>query len=641
MVQEICADEWRAEFPKAVSIQIRHGEWVINFKNHAADRHPSTIVLGENRKLQLCGREDFAREFFLPDRMTAQELGDFVQARCGGPARVLTTQLATEQQQPRTKSTGFVQGFANNWEKSFSQNLEVSASREKLIEAYRHRLGETLGYLRTFSNPYVIKAVEGLGKTSAHFNPVALEALDNAIAAHPRQRFSGFAFRSYDQARQKARECRERGHNAVIVQSFWQVYKEVCETKGLKPLSPHSFPDASAHGVLQRIQEEQPKVFDLLEQRRRSLWEEGAFNSGTTILLLTHALARSWHYSRITRNWYHPEFDPGDSHQDLRDQFPLAEVVFDELELDEFLHILPERTFELLEQEQQEHDNWRNLPRVRRYQIFEPLSDLFPRTSFESFDDLMRLDLSRLAVVEVDHDAIPFGNDNTPSGIYRRQDKQKYYVMAQRWLFEASTRWSFLTTENLMTEIVARIYERQFGNINPLIRLDLDELPGMFPIKVPIYIDNRATSRRVTDLAREIVNSDENATVISNGVDGDVGRVLTFQKSKGMNDLAQNDLYVILTSLAPEQYAQLNVIGRWLKIPGIIALFYEDQINQAVGRNRGFRQSSRRDTKTAIIASNRLYKNVLQGIDNGTSRTKMYEIHEKPWTEVSVLSAAQ
>jgi hypothetical protein len=70
---------------------------------------------------------------------------------------------------------------------------------------------------------------------------------------------------------------------------------------------------------------------------------------------------------------------------------------------------------------------------------------------------------------------------------------------------------------------------------------------------------------------------------------------------KGSNDLAGNDIYVIVTPLAPGQYARLNVIGQWLGIPDIIALHYQGIINQAVGRNTGFRQQE--GTKTVVVTS--------------------------------------
>ena len=84
-------------------------------------------------------------------------------------------------------------------------------------------------------------------------------------------------------------------------------------------------------------------------------------------------------------------------------------------------------------------------------------------------------------------------------------------------------------------------------------------------------------------------------------------RVLTFQKAKGANDLADRDIYIIVTHLAPEHYAELNVVGQWLGIPDVIELYYRDQISQAVGRNKGFRDTGN-GRKTVVIASSRLEK---------------------------------
>jgi hypothetical protein len=119
--------------------------------------------------------------------------------------------------------------------------------------------------------------------------------------------------------------------------------------------------------------------------------------------------------------------------------------------------------------------------------------------------------------------------------------------------------------------------------------------------------------------------------VISDGV-RDIANVMSFQKMKGLNDLTENDINIVATHLAPAKYAELNVLGRWLEIGGdVIRLHYEDQINQAVGRNRGFRQSDK-PTKTAVICSNRLWKIALSNLNqSGTSRTLLYEELEKQW----------
>jgi hypothetical protein len=77
----------------------------------------------------------------------------------------------------------------------------------------------------------------------------------------------------------------------------------------------------------------------------------------------------------------------------------------------------------------------------------------------------------------------------------------------------------------------------------------------------------------------------------------------TFQGMKGQNGFADKDISIILTCLNPEKFAELNVIGQWLGIHDVIDRHYDDQLNQAVGRNRGFHLSDKRSTKTQVITA--------------------------------------
>jgi hypothetical protein len=646
MLQEICAGEWQSAYPKPATIERQNGEWLIKFYNHEHDQNPSTIALGEHRRLLLAGRHSYSRDFYLPDQMTAQELGNHVYARCGGhittaPAPVLARKLTQSE-----LSTQPPQCWIAAMGDSLSNPVDIIQPRDQLAQTYRKNFTRIISNLRVFSNPYVIKSVEGFGKTTGHFPLIASEAFDGAVASYRGenviQRFGCFAFRSHEQACQKAAEFRTTGRNAIVVQGFRRVYETTCSELGEHPLPVYFFHDASPHGILAEIRQEQPSVFERLEEIRTFIWKYGRFDAATTMLFTTHALVRSWQYGRITRTWHHPNFDPDEDRGDLRDQFALSKVVFDELEMDEFLHILPQSLYDLIERYQGHHADWRNLPRLERYNIFSELcanGEILSGIDFEKFNELMRLELSDLEAVEVNYGAIPFGNDNTPKGIYRREHGKRFYIGIQEWPFTSSTHFAFLTTEHLITDILTAIYDKQYRKRgfthNPLLRLDLDNVPGIYPVQVPLYIDRRAAADRVkpkvSELAQEIVSADPHAIVISNGVDDQVKRVITFQKAKGQNDLQNKNIFIILTNLAPAQYAQLNVVGQWLNVPDIIQLYYEDQINQAVGRNRGFRDNGA--TQTAIIASHRLYRNVLDqiGAIRGATRTQMYKVVQRPW----------
>jgi len=124
-------------------------------------------------------------------------------------------------------------------------------------------------------------------------------------------------------------------------------------------------------------------------------------------------------------------------------------------------------------------------------------------------------------------------------------------------------------------------------------------------------------------LAAELLAGNDNALVIANGVEG-AEPVLTFQRMKGQNGFADKDISIVLTCLNPEKFAELNVIGQWLGIPDVIDRHYDDQLNQAVGRNRGFRLSDNGSTTTQVITSPRLWQKVLRNRQDRPRRVQLY-----------------
>ena len=120
--------------------------------------------------------------------------------------------------------------------------------------------------------------------------------------------------------------------------------------------------------------------------------------------------------------------------------------------------------------------------------------------------------------------------------------------------------------------------------------------------------------------------------MIADGVSNRVKskRVYTFQGAKGVNGLEDKDVYIIVRNLHPDVYAQLNVLGQWLDRPDVIDLHYADQISQAVGWNRGFRDNGA-GTKTVIITSVKLWAKRLKKFERGGSRTLLHLESGKLW----------
>jgi hypothetical protein len=348
---------------------------------------------------------------------------------------------------------------------------------------------------------------------------------------------------------------------------------------------------------------------------RRNFWKDASYNSWVTMIFTTKATVRTWHCSRATRAWLHPDFEEGidpDQVEMLAYDFGLGIVAFDELEQDEFLRIWSEPYYILISCHKEEYENWDRMVYREKCNIYVNACarrELDPRqVSFDQFDADMRVSLPSLEKVPVDFDAYPFGHDRTGMGIYRPMHGLPFYLSVPEWLHSGFGSRNYLTTEQLMTEVVRAVYRKlprdKKDRASRLWCSQIDPPKELFPVSVDLFVDKRASKRGIKELAREIIDANPDAWVICNNVDG-IDRVLTFQTAKGANHLADKDIYIIITHLAPEHYAELNVIGQWLGIPDVIDLYYKDQISQAVGRNKGIRGDGK-DRRTVVITSSRL-----------------------------------
>jgi hypothetical protein len=106
---------------------------------------------------------------------------------------------------------------------------------------------------------------------------------------------------------------------------------------------------------------------------------------------------------------------------------------------------------------------------------------------------------------------------------------REYYMGPKPWLSACSAHPTFVTTEALVADVIEGAL-RKSGSRYP-IPLDLTDVPGVYPIKVPTFIDRRAAAdrrgrERVSQLAREILTANEQALVISDGTSGGARRAV-------------------------------------------------------------------------------------------------------------------
>jgi hypothetical protein len=662
LLQEQCRQEWGSDFPKPVKVGIQDGQPIIKFQNHEADRNPSSYVLGDYRKLVIQGNNGPPGNWFLPDHMTAAEFYDFTARRCGATRVSGAAWESQPPPRPWKRSNGKSDFFSRMLMTHFKKRL-VTGDFAEIRSHQREMLGRGLIQVRGFCDSYLIKTAEGFGKTTSHFQCIKGEMLDIAMAlpSDSPEPFGCFACRSYQQAEQKADEFRRANpdyHWPVAIKSFNSIYRDFCEQENEQPIDRAMAEESTLSSYLAEIKTHQPRVFDLLENYRTSFWAKYKFIGGVTTLFTTHATIQSWQENHFTRLWHHPKFDPEnpDAQTGLRNSFIIAEVVFDELEIDEFLDILPRKLFLRIQGFQETYRDWKSMARAERAGIYRGIGNLPKVETFDHFDYLMRLNLNEFTEVKVNFDQIPFGHGHE-TNIYKSQNGCSYHLGIRKWPF-GNFRIGFLTTEMLTASVVENVFKKNIAHERAkvqshptgsqetiktrsrrlnLTRLDIPDPPLLYPSKIPQFIDARARANQaakpgVTQLAKEILGANPDAVVIANGTNGDVEGVQTFQGCKGRNDLVDKDIYIVVTHLAPDQYAELNVIGQWLGIPNIINLFYMDQINQAVGRNQGFRQSNQRETKTVLISSKRLFDSVISKCcSEEGSRTVLYEVNDRPW----------
>jgi hypothetical protein len=522
MLEELrfsCESEWGPDpHPIPMEIGRQKDEWIFKFRNHAEDRKPSTFVLGNYRKLHLNGKHTFTKEFYLPDHMTAQETGNHLALRFGQkplPEIIsASTELGSIQETAAPPVSGWEAYCARKREplqvelgRRLSRGFRepISGDCRELKEIYRRKLDETLTRARDCPLPTLIKSVEGIGKTSALQAIVAGEALQHAMDAQRNKEqgfrhesFGAFAFRSRDQAEKKAKEFCEAGVPTVVVLPFWEHLRIACRELGLAEITREEFDDLTLSSILEEID---PQVYAHLEMQRKNLWSEARFDGGSTLLTMTHRNAELWPTNNNYRPWHHPEFDPAgdpEEHKKLARGIRLLEVVFDDPEADEFVNILPEARYEFLDKRQKQFSGWRNLKLTDRRKVYSGLhkeAKSLGISTFEDFDDLMRLELTSLKPYHVDYEQFKYGQDNphaTASGIYRPKHGHGYYVGLKPWLSQmGDTAPTFLTTE----EVVAQTIKKAYGQ--RLLSLELDNLTGLFPIKVPVFIERRAKSDRV------------------------------------------------------------------------------------------------------------------------------------------------
>ncbi|MGY3449496.1 hypothetical protein [Bradyrhizobium sp. USDA 4353] len=638
---EMCQEEWNAPFPKPVSMVMKRGEWVHHFQNHPADNTPSTVIRGEHTTLLIQGQGAPQGIFRLPNELTANEIGDYLGRRFG----LIPNEPGPPIEQIE-RVVPYFERLKGQAGKAFKEIYEEAATRafphisscptSELQVIYRQKLWQHLNDAMFFDGDIICTSGEGIGKTTALFHITQQAALDAAMGTEDTKlRFYVFAFRSQMQANEKAKEYANENRRAFVLKTFWSYYEDACKKCDVESLRDEFVQRGDILSVLRQVSGSQPRVYEELELVRKALWvtpDGTSIFSGTTVLFTTHATAASWYRTYLNRIWHHPRFSPEmnpDRCHELRSELLFDTVVFDEPEWDDFAHIVSDELYRHLSI--RSRWNWQKLTVRERKDDFNRMKKedgALSNVNFEDYSELRFIDLSHFEQVQVDYSSQPFGRENTAKAIYRSQDAKTYYFGSKRWLTSDKTRWVFLTTESFTTEAIVELYRSKLNR--PLLRLTLDDLPGVYPVNVPIVKHKHANAQGIQKLAAEILASDDRNVVIADKLNELKGeRARTFQGMKGYSGWSEENVFIVLTYIHPEVYGRLNAVGSWLQIEDTIAKYYAAQLSQAVGRNTGFRKTP--GTKTVIVTSPGLLRLLQTKLGRFAPRVRLQPSAEKFW----------
>jgi len=203
--------------------------------------NPPRLFWENTGKLKVIGTgHDLQRKYFLPDRLSANEIVEHIRRRSGQEAVGTEKRPASEQAEQPNKfespweelrslsGVPFEVQYRMPLERDWAEPLSETP-RSDVIHKYRAKLSQSACAIRFGDHDVILVSVEGAGKTTAHLPILADEALDAASYRDDDiERFSGFAFRSREQARQRAAEFRRLGYRVTEIRSFWDHYSEAC-----------------------------------------------------------------------------------------------------------------------------------------------------------------------------------------------------------------------------------------------------------------------------------------------------------------------------------------------------------------------------------------------------------------------------
>lgn len=456
-----------------------------------------------------------------------------------------------------------------------------------------------------------------------------------------------------------------QSRRAVLLKSFRALYQECFkdvnfDTDGFDPAGQTNYLFQGYGSLVSFVFHEQKPIYKEIRRRARgaviaqqkSGKAYSLLDPNYDIMVFTcKDLAQRLHETSLSLAAIHPEFDYGhhvvdgssalnDEGRGLVQSFRPYRIIHDEIDLaDVVMTAFPAEVDFARAITERKHQTdvgpkpWSELNTVQRFNAFLANRDHGPKDmTFYRFQEVVSANMQDIDAWVVDFDQFPFGTANTEEAAYLQRHGDTIYLKQREWWSECRARVVFLTTEALMADIMSKATFSMSSSGNDKPGSDREFSIGRWaqpdwfePDYIPMKQSNLANKKGIDQLVTELTdpNSGGYDQVIANMASGN--NVISHPSAKGRNDLDTTDIATVLTYMGETQYVVLNVVAQMFNVDDPISKFYRDQINQAMGRNRGQRRLSS-PAAHLLVLSPRLFRELGKMKFFGSGRYRFYSL---------------
>lgn len=586
-------------YPQLVRLQFDDTRrlWVAQFRNSAADRNPSSLMLETHRTIQINGNPpaETVHELEYPlGEMIKLWLARFRRERRAEAQPVAANDEDLHVRHPGTQMISAINGAAD-------------------AHTVRTALEEGLPSLIRLERMTLLRGPEGSAKTSS-----IMRRHTQIMQEIGRPGVAMYAFGDYANAEEKCDSFNSLSHpraHGVVWKSFSRVYAEICKELGLTEIGYDDAIKAGNQSRWSMVERKQPEVLQALKQRHAAMW--AAIGNREPVLFSVHDVAYGWRDCRRTRLLWTRSFwdDAADNGQQIAET-NLALLVHDEIKVSTFVDAIPAETHDWLQALKARNAAiWDGSHYAVQRDAIAEHSATAPRPeAIEANDNEIRRLLSpgewtRVTTKDTE-EYVTRVCDDPAKDVYAQSHGREWYVRNRSWWAHVgkpiAERVVFLTTEFVPATVAKHAIPR-------LYQVDFDT-PSIARDKVEVRPNRRVVAEKIGSVAQaEWKGLGKSASaewsVISNrkGTFDPVWKVevISHAAARGSNTLLGKNIIQTCTFMSPAQYEQIQAVNAWAGRDDLVEATHVDEINQSCGRNLGFRRTGRE--RHILLINRRLY----------------------------------